>query len=141
MIIHIVTMCVKDWHEMLGKIDVGANCVRPRLSEYGTIVEKEISSLSETYNSIKVIKYVVMPNHIHMIITIGSSGRTKFAPTISRILKQFKSSITKKIGFSLWQKSFHDHIIRDEDDYLRIWQYIDENPARWNEDRYYKKQE
>jgi len=100
-----------------------------------------------------------MPNHIHMIIkinndeqaadsgqiaddsgrTLNDSGRTEFAPTVSRIIKQFKGSITKQIGFSLWQKSFHDHIIRDESDYMEIWNYIDKNPEKWTEDCYFVK--
>jgi len=135
---YFITMCVKDKHEMLGNV-VGTNCVRPRLSEYGIIVEKEISVLANTYDAVAIDKYIVMPNHIHMIIVIksDSSGRTQFVPTISRIIKQFKGSITKQIGFSLWQPRFHDHIIRDEAEYQRIWQYIDENPARWAEDDYY----
>jgi len=133
-----VTICVKDKHEMLGKIDVGTNCVRPRLSEYGQIVDKEILVLAKTYETVDVIKYVVMPNHIHLIIAISldSSGRTQFVPTISRIIKQFKGSITKQIGFSIWQPRFHDRIIRDEAEYQRIWQYIEENPVRWDEDEY-----
>ena len=45
--------------------------------------------------------------------------------------------MTKRVGFSLWQKGFYDHIIRNQADYLRIWQYIDTNPAKWAEDRYY----
>ena len=135
---YFITMCVKDKHEMLGNV-VGTNCVRLRLSEYGIIVEKEISVLANTYDAVAIDKYIVMPNHIHMIIVIksDSSGRTQFVPTISRIIKQFKGSITKQIGFSLWQPRFHDHIIRDEAEYQRIWQYIDENPARWAEDDYY----
>jgi REP element-mobilizing transposase RayT len=133
-----ITLCVKDRHEMLGELPVGANFVRPVLSEIGQIIVNEISVLSRTYDSVIVDKYVIMPNHIHMIIiTSLDSGRTQFAPTISRIIKQFKGSITKKIGFSLWQKSFHDHIIRDDADYLRIWQYIDENPAQWPNDDYF----
>ena len=148
---YFITMCVKDRHEMLRKIvmdtepPVGANCVRPQLSKYGNIVEKEISVLSETYDTVDVIKYVIMPNHVHMIIEIDGDygigvgdGRAQCAPTIPRIIKQFKGSITKQIGFSLWQKSFHDHIIRNEAEYQNIWRYIDENPARWEEDEYYK---
>jgi len=82
-----------------------------------------------------------MPNHIHMIVAINS-GRLVIAPTqatpnLSTIIKQFKTAVTKQIGFSLWQKSYHDHIIRNEDEYQRIWQYIDENPARWDEDEYF----
>lgn len=38
----------------------------------------------------------------------------------------------------LWQRSFYDHIIRSEADYLRIWDYIDTNPAKWAEDCYYE---
>ena len=138
---YFITMCVKNMHEMLGSIDVGTNCVRPRLSEYGNIVEKEITVLSKTYENVKVVKYVIMPNHIHMIIAIESdnSGRTQFVPTISRIIKQFKGSITKQIGFSLWQARFYDEIIKNEEAYRNIWQYIDNNPAKWAEDDYFIK--
>ena len=135
---YFITICVKDRHELLGSIDVGANCVRPHLSEYGIVVEAEIAVLSATYSTVEIIKYAIMPNHIHLILSIAhDDGRTQFAPTVSRIIKQFKGSITKKLGFSFWQKSFHDHIIRDEPEYRRIWQYIDENPARWSEDVYF----
>ena len=37
----------------------------------------------------------------------------------------------------LWQRDFYDHIIRNETDYLNIWKYIDDNPAKWAEDEYY----
>ena len=67
-------------------------------------------------------------------------GRTQFAPTgpvaLSRIIKQFKGMTSKRCGQSLWQKSFYDHIIRDENDFLTRWNYIDTNPARWQEDQY-----
>ena len=137
---YFVTICVKDKRALLGEV-VGANCVRLILSETGKIIEKEISVLSGTYEHIRIDKYVIMPNHVHMIIVITpGEGRTEFAPTISRIIKQFKGSVTKQIGFSIWQKGFHDHIIRNEADYQRVWQYIDENPIKWTEDCYYTKQ-
>lgn len=59
-------------------------------------------------------------------------------PSIPGILRGMKEAVTKTVGFPLWQKSFHDHIIRGEADYLRIWHYIDTNPAKWREDCYYK---
>ena len=135
---YFVTICVRGMRKILGSI-VGANCVRPCLSAYGNIIENEISNIENSYENVKIIKHIIMPNHIHMIITIDSedSGRTQFAPTLSRIIKQFKGSVTKQIGFSIWQKSFHDHIIRNEKDYLRIWQYIEENPLKWEEDCYF----
>ncbi|MCL2406513.1 MAG: transposase [Defluviitaleaceae bacterium] len=141
---YFVTICVKGRQKLLG--NVGANCVRQgihqNLSAQGKIIEKEIGILSETYDSVNVDKYVIMPNHIHMIIIINVNGqevsrRTQFAPTVSRIIKQFKGSITKKIGSSIWQRSFHDHIIRNEADYQRIWLYIDMNIVKWEEDCYY----
>jgi len=135
---YFITICVKDNQEVLSRIDVGANCVRPTLSNYGEIVDKEIQTLSTIYEQINIDHYVIMPNHIHMLILIEASGRTQFAPTVSRVVKQFKGSVTKQIGHSIWQKSFHDHVVRNEEDYLSIWKYIDENPAKWAEDCYYK---
>ena len=52
-------------------------------------------------------------------------------------LKQWKGTISKRIRFSPWQKSFYDHIIRDEVDYHRIVEYIDNNPEKWSFDRLY----
>ena len=145
---YFVTLCVKDGHEMLGKIvtPVGAISNRPNtlveLTKHGYTVEKAIREIPICYQGVTVDNYVIMPNHMHMIITLrngyDSGGRLIIAPTkVSAIVQQYKRSVTKQIGFSMWQKSYHDHIIRDEDEYRRIWQYIDENPAKWTEDKYY----
>ncbi len=100
------------------------------------------------YNGvIRINKYVIMPNHIHMIVIIdnlceGSSlsdGRTQFAPIVSRLIKQFKGSITKQIGFPIWQKSFHDRIIRNEKEYSALWNYIEYNPVNWENDSLFTK--
>ena len=153
--IYFITVCTKNHHNLFGEIIpavVGANCVRPQLNEIGQIVKDEIAILSSTYENISIDKYVVMPNHVHMILVVMDdgrikthcgqiqSGRTQFAPTtVSRAIKQWKGIITKKIGFSPWQKSFHDHIICNEKDYCRIAEYIENNPTRWIDDCYYKK--
>jgi putative transposase len=79
-----------------------------------------------------------MPNHIHMIIVLNDVNESsKNTPTLSRIVQQFKGAITKQVGFSLWQKSFYEHIIRHEKEYLEIWDYIETNPLKWNEDEYF----
>jgi REP element-mobilizing transposase RayT len=124
---------------MLGSLDIGANSVCPLLSDIGKTVEHAITQIPIHYPMVTVDKYVIMPNHIHMILIISDEiGRTLFAPTISRVIKQFKGFITKQIGFSLWHTSFHDRIIRDEEEYKIKWRYIDENPVKWAEDEYYK---
>lgn len=130
---YFITICTKNKENLLWK-NVGANCVRPLdqlpLSKIGIVIENEIYKLNTVYENIKVDKYQIMPNHIHLIIFIyeDSNGRT-----ISRIIKQFKGSITKQIGFSIWQKSFYDRIIRNEKEYQSVWNYIHNNPLKYLE--------
>jgi REP element-mobilizing transposase RayT len=127
---------------------VGAATCRPRppaaqpqphieLSEYGKMVEIAISNIITIYPRVNVCAYVVMPNHIHMIIVLGEHGRQIAAPTVSTIVGNMKKHVSLNIGFSPWQKSFHDHIIRDEKEYRRIAEYIENNPSHWEEDCFY----
>lgn len=131
-----ITVCTKD-KKMLFWNNVGATCGRPnnqyQLSAYGEIVKKEIEKISTIYDAVRIDKYVVMPNHIHMLVSIVSDkfGRPQVAPTIPRVIQQFKGSVSKQIGFAIWQKGYNDHIIRGQQDYDETWQYIDENPLRW----------
>ena len=82
-----------------------------------------------------------MPNHIHMIIFICNEEGTMRAssPTqsIPSLIKSFKTLVSKETGVSLWQRSYYDHIIRDESDYEAIWEYIENNPLKWKEDKLY----
>jgi len=124
---YFVTMCIKNRHHILWDEEsiVGANRVRPKLSNIGNVVNYEINKINTVYENVNIDKFVIMPNHIHMIIFVKnndcylaeSCGRTRFAPTISRIIKQTKGLVTKQIGYSIWQKSFYDHIIRNEEEY------------------------
>lgn len=61
--------------------------------------------------------------------------------SISGIVKSFKTLVTKEIGKPIFQRSFYDHIIRGEEDFKEIWEYIDGNPQKWPEDRFYSKGE
>ena len=73
-----------------------------------------------------------MPNHIHLLVVLNDSSYT-----ISNIVRFIKTQTTKQIGYSIFQRSFHDHIIRDATEYEKIWNYIEDNPRKWNEDKYY----
>ena len=142
---YFITICTKN-KEMLFWENVGASIARPedvRLSKYGKIVVEAIEKISKIYPVITVDNYVVMPNHIHLLLQIhsDSSGRAMLAPTISIVIQQMKGYATKKIGRSIWQKLFHDHVIRDEKGYLKIWNYIEGNPSKWEEDCFYMKEE
>ena len=141
---YFITICTKN-KEMLFWENVGASIARPedvRLSKYGKIVVEAIEKISTIYPEITVDNYVVMPNHIHLLLQIhsDSSGRAMLAPTISIVIQQMKGYATKKIGRSIWQKLFHDHVIRDEKGYLKIWNYIEGNPSKWEEDCFYVKE-
>ncbi len=149
---YFVTICTENKKNLFwnGDIDitefhwnvVGANCVRPQklpLSDIGKIIISELEVWHNTYENISIHSYVVMPNHLHIILTITGTvdGRPQVAPTVSRMVKQFKGAVTKRIGKPIWQKSFFDHIIRDQYDYDIRSKYIEENPIRWQCDRYY----
>ena len=77
--------------------------------------------------------YVIMPNHIHAIISIEEAQTI----TISRIINQYKGIVTKQLGYSIWQKSYYDHIIRNEKEYYKIIEYIQNNIINWEKDKYF----
>lgn len=138
---YFITICTKE-RKCVFWDNVGASIARPQkptLSWCGRIVDAAIRSIPTHYPAITMDHYVVMPNHIHLLLQINTDrdGRPMVAPTISCIVQQFKGVVTKQIGYSIWQKLFHDHVIRGENDYLKIWQYIDDNPAKWEEDCFY----
>ena len=147
---YFLTLCVVERHPILRCR--GAQCAPavglPDLSHAGKVTEQAICGIAVHYPHVSVEKYVIMPNHIHMILRIDH-GRTLCAPTmrdaeqnmVARVVKHMKEYVTKTIGYSVWQKSYHDHIIRNEADYLRIWNYIETNPEKWREDRYYTEKE
>jgi len=132
---YFITICIKDKQPLLRQ--VGARIARPPLTNIGKITESTITEIPIRYPAVELDKYVIMPNHIHMILFITDDGRAMRAPTLSTVINQMKGHVTKQIGHSIWQKLFYDHIIRNRDDYLRIWQYIDENPAKWEDDKYF----
>lgn len=112
-------------------------------SSYGLIVEKVIQAINDRYEDINIEKYVIMPNHIHMIVLIMNDG--KLANTlhhanekIPSLVSTFKRFSNKECGGSIWQRSYYDHVIRDQKDYEKIWQYIEDNPIKWLEDEYYR---
>ena len=149
---YFVTICTENrknyfWNESIDPqtfkwCSVGANCVRPQslpLSDVGNIVLDELGRWNQTYPAVSLHSYVIMPNHLHIIVVISANeyGRPQVAPTVERMVKQFKGAATKKIGASIWQKSYIEHVIRDKKDYKTRSNYIFENPLRWYYDELY----
>ena len=138
---YFITICTENRRNLFWK-DIGTVIDRPEnvpLTNLGIIVRQSVMNIPKHYPTISVDRFVVMPNHVHLLLQIhtNTDGRPMAAPTISTGINQFKGIVSKKAGFSVWQKGFHDHVVRNEKDYLEIWNYIDGNPSKWAEDTLY----
>ena len=135
---YFITVCTKGRKQLLSRIVGRGAFAAPQveLTECGKIAERYIKSIPG------IDKYVIMPNHVHLIIVIAENDGAVRAPhptqSISTRIGAMKSLVSKEIGYSIWQTSFHDHIIRTEQDYAEIWQYIDTNPLTWESDCFYQ---
>ena len=138
---YFITVCTQN-RKNLFWTDVEAVIDRPEnipLTNLGMMVKQVIYDITRYYPAITVDHAVIMPNHIHLLLQINTDvdGRPLAAPTISTVINQTKGIISKKAGFSVWQKGFYDHVIRGEQDYSDIWNYIEGNPGKWTEDKLY----
>lgn len=117
-----------------------------QLSKSGEIIEKWINEIPNKYPRISVDAYVIMPNHIHVLLNFASNGgRGNPSPTLDSVMGWFKYQSTKDInkmcgaeGRKIFQRSFYDHVIRDRRDYDEHIKYIYENPMRWHYDELYR---
>ena len=135
---YFITICCEHREMWFGKIDGSGR----HLSAYGRIAEQEIDLLLKRYAYIDIPNYVVMPNHLHLILMMHDGDESRLSiPQLIGVLKAQITGKCKDAGYpnrKLFQTSFHDHVIRTEQDYAEIWQYIEENPRIWAEDRLYR---
>lgn len=172
---YFITICSENMDCIFGKIKTKNNKddayinIDMELTSIGEIVRKHIKNLTVRYPSMALDNYVIMPNHVHLLITIQNednvgegfnlpaqnnvgavfsppAGALKGSPTISDMIRAMKSlstrEIRQKIGYTkkIFQRSFHDHVITKDKEYDKIWDYIDGNPYQWIYDRYYVEQ-
>lgn len=111
------------------------------LTSVGQIVEKYVQNMDQVYeNRVKIDCYTIMPDHIHLIIQLchleGGPPRAA-APTVAlpHVINTLKALSTKQIGYSIWQRGYHDHIIRNDADLQATREYIQNNPLKWILDR------
>ncbi|MBQ8932483.1 MAG: hypothetical protein IJ045_08635 [Ruminiclostridium sp.] len=128
------------------------------LLPFGQIADKYINQLDDFYDDIKVEQYVIMPNHIHIMLVVlddktlcnrasgfGENGASRTPPptgsrqnsVVSSFVSTFKRFCNKECGYNIWQRHFNDHIIRNQEDYETHLRYILENPMRWHFDELY----
>ena len=99
--------------------------------------------MNDKYFHIKIDKFVIMPNHFHLILNImdykngASETAAPYNNETSKFISLLKRYCNMEYGKNIWQQSYHDRIIRGEKDYQKIWEYIDTNPLKWELDCFY----
>ena len=131
---YFVTICTQDRKRVLGDI-VGDGFPVPKT--IGLLAEEYIKQIPEKYPGVYVDKYVIMPDHIHMLLRIDC-GTGNPSPTLGNVIGWYKYQVTKEYNrcanaecTRLFQRSYYDHVIRNQRDYDEIWQYIENNPRKW----------
>ncbi len=151
---YFVTTCTQNRRLLFGEITDG----RMSLNQNGYIVQSCWEQIPQHFKFVETIDFVVMPNHIHGILFIKDLDVVArhavplpqkkceaFAQpvpgSLATIIRSFKSAVTKRINLrtdppdsSVWQRSFYEHIIRNEKELDHIRQYIQENPLKWELD-------
>jgi len=166
---YFITVCCNNKYNYLGKISCDENTTH-KISDYhltdcrggvllhpsseypivqltniGQIVSEQWYELKNRYQTIGLDQFVIMPNHIHGIISIENDREEQSpSPTISDIICAYKSITTKlsnksdqSRGRIIWQRGYYEHIIRNQQELQEIREYIVNNPAKWQLDKYY----
>ncbi len=150
---YFVTICTKQTKPYFGRIDQESSI----LNELGQTAHQYWAAIPHHHNNTAIDEYIVMPNHIHgIIIIVETLHATSLRPSpmssisprtgsLSVIVRSFKSAVTRwarKNDYPnfAWQPRFYDHIIRNETALSRIRTYIQNNPQRWEVDRYFRHQ-
>ena len=149
--LYFITVCTKEKKKLfcniqeppVGSVVLDAPLIQ--MSKYGEIVERRLRVMRDFYEDIKLDDYVVMPNHVHMMIRVvddggGASGTT--LPTmnkVGRFVGTFKRFTNREIGFDIWQSGSNDRIVRSDEEYIAYMEYIEANPRKWITDEHYVK--
>ena len=143
---YFITICTHNRKQILSNIIVGTgvhDCPKIKLLKYGEIADKYIKQLNDFYDSISVDKYVIMPDHIHLLLNVQNGQSGTPVPTnvdlkidnknsqVAKFVSTFKRFCNKEYGKNIWQSRYYDHVIRNKSDYKEIWEYIENNPANW----------
>ena len=144
---YFVTICVHKGECVLGDIING----EVNLTDLGRVASEYWKVVPHHFPNLWIDIFVVMPNHVHAVVIIsgcrGGVTPPLQIPTLSQIIAYYKYQTTKqinqirqKIGKSFWQRSFYDHIVRNDEDLYRVRKYIQDNPQKWELDEYYPNQ-
>ena len=141
--IYFITICTKDKRHYFGKVQDGTM----HLSPIGAFCQQQWEKVSEHYPYATVPLFVVMPNHVHAIVSINQETECAVQETdretLAIVVGGIKRSVSSfarqhEIAFG-WQSRYYDRIIRNRREGNNIANYIENNVARWDSDEYYSK--
>lgn len=134
---YFVTICVQDRKPLLSRIE--NEYEEPTLTVFGEIVQEYVQAISVRFSVVRVDRYILMPDHIHLLVSI-EHGTGDPSPTLGEVVGWLKYQITKAInlqratpGGRVFQRSYYDHVIRNKEDYDATWEYIENNPTAWKQ--------
>ncbi len=127
--LYFITICAQNHTHLFGYIQNK----KMHLNDAGKMVEKWYFEMENKYPNIKCDEHIVMPNHFHCIMMDWFKTMTTNA-----YIRGVKSENWPRFEKRVWQKRYWDHIIRNENDYIRISAYIINNPKKWTEDKFNK---
>ena len=138
---YFLTICTKNKEKLFGEVIENAEDQSSvmRLSDIGSIINEQIKSIDRAAN-IELVNYVVMPNHVHILVFVEGAAHTSVNPEnamIPKTVSGFMRLCHKRIGYDVFQRNYHDHIVRDQHHFEIIWNYIEDNPRRWKEDKFF----
>ena len=143
---YFITICTHHRIHTFGEIKE-SEC---RLAQAGIIAQQDWEAITQHYPNVELDAFVVMPNHVHGIIVLVGAGLIPSASTqpkaglLSQIMSGYKAGVTRRIHAlnqsttTVWQRSFDDHIVRNEKELNFIRNYVINNPSLWEQDRFYK---
>lgn len=148
---YFITICTENRKNILGQVvNIGIDSIAPSyemaLSNFGRIAERIYCDIPKDFTNIMLHEYIIMPNHLHGIIQIKHTDLESSLPKIIQSYKRHttieytqgvKNNVYPPFNNHIWQRGYYDHIIRDENEFQKIRQYILDNPAKWHEDKYF----
>ena len=143
---YFVTICTQNRRCLLshivGHMTAPAEVVH---TTYGTIATEQLFLLEKRFPNLKIDRYVIMPNHIHAILILDDVEEDRPRPAVTDIICAYKSLTTRACKKAhpiekLFQTSFYEHVIRTQEDYDGIAEYIVNNPKQWELDQLYSEE-
>ena len=138
--IYFVTICIDDRRPIFGTVADGAVVLSP----IGEIALARWAEIPEKWKPVEHDVYVIMPNHVHGILLFPETGEK--LPDLGDVMNWYKAMVTKAIrrmtgdiSAGMWQRRYHDRVVRNEHEHAAIRTYIERNPGKWEEDEYYSR--